>query len=188
MTSKSKKTTAKINGIQVENITYKAPGNGLPKFVREAAATRGFGDTKQTLSLFVNERDIAEAFACAAQGNGASCVMAQAGTRIGAKSVYFFRTSAWVDFGEGPIVRFQTSKSVYRNVIEPFDRGDREHVIPGIYHLTPPTPSKDLAAGRAREEARRASGHKATRSNKDGSKSPRVQSHTERVVMASRVA
>lgn len=188
MTSKSKKTRAKINGLTVENITYKAPGNGLPKFVREAAEERGFGDATQTLSLFVNEHDISEAFACAAQGSGSSCVMAQAGTRLGAKAVYFFRTTVWVDFGEGPIVRFKTSKSVYNNIIDPFDRGDRDHVIPGIYHLTPPSASGNLAAIRAREERRRANGTKNPAGKKDGSRSPQAQSHTERVVMASRVA
>ena len=31
------KTSTKINGLNVENITYKSPGNNLPKFVREAA-------------------------------------------------------------------------------------------------------------------------------------------------------
>lgn len=188
MTSKTKTVRTKINGLRVENITFKAPGNGLPKFVREAAETRGFGDATAALSLFVNEHDISEAFACAAQGNGSSCVMAQAGARLGAKSVYFFRTTAWVDFGEGPIVRFQTSKSIYNNVIEPFDRGDRERVVPGIYHLTPPKPSRDLASCRAREERRRENGDRSPSNKRDGSKAPRAQSHTERVVMASRVA
>lgn len=188
MTSKSKKTTAKINGLTVENITYDAPRNGLPKFVRQAAGERGYGDATQALSLFVNEQDIEEAFSCAAQGNGSSCVMAQAGTRLGAKAVYFFRTTVWVDFGDGPIVRFNTSKSIYNNVIDPFDKGNRDRVRPGIYHLTPPSASRSLAACREREEQRRATGDKNPPGKKTGSKLPRVQSHTERVVMASRVA
>lgn len=38
------KTKMKINGLTVDNITYKEPGNNLPRFVREAAETRGYGD------------------------------------------------------------------------------------------------------------------------------------------------
>lgn len=175
------KTT--INGLEVENITYKNPGNNLPKFVREAAETRGYGDSTQTLSLFVQQDDVSEAFACAAQGNGSSCVMAQAGTRIGAKAVYFYRTTAWIDFGDGPIVRFATSKAIYTNVIAPFDEGDRDHVKPGIYHLTPFSASKTLAGMRVGKVKKSPRGEK-----KDGSRSAIIQAHTERVVMAARVA
>ena len=88
MKDTTKKTKTKINGLEVDNITYKEPGNNLPKFVREAAADRGYGDATQPLSLFVNADDVAEAFSCAAQGNGSACVMAQAGKRIGARAVY----------------------------------------------------------------------------------------------------
>lgn len=179
-----RKTHAKINGLDVENVTFKEPGNNLPKFVREAAAVRGYGDAMQTLSLFVQDNDVSEAFNCAAQGNGAACVMAQAGKRIGAKSVYFYRTTAWIDFGYGPIVRFATSKSIYDNVIAPFDEGDREHVLPGIYHLTPFTPSMTRTACAAREKRNR---KKEKPRNNDGSRSARIQAHTERVVMATRV-
>lgn len=185
------KSSTQINGLTVENITYKNPMNSLPKFVKNAAAERGYGDATQTLSLFVQESDVEEAFACAAQGNGSACVMAQAGTRIGAKSVYFFRTSAWIDFGYGPIVRFETSKSIYDNVIAPFDKGEREQVKPGIYHLTPPTASNSLPAKREaqkkRDRANAAAGKKKAQGT--GQSNPVViQSHTERVVMASRVA
>lgn len=177
------KTKTKINGLEVENITHRNPGNNLPKFVRKAAATRGYGDATQTLSLFIQHDDINEAFACAAQGNGSACVMAQAGKRIGAKAVYFYRTSAWVDFGEGPIVRFKTTKSIYDNVIAPFDDGDRDRVRPGIYHLTPFTASMTLAGMRGRDKSRRTEPRMA-----DGSRSSLIQAHTERVVMASRVS
>lgn len=176
-------TKTKINGLEVENITYKNPGNNLPKFVRKAAETRGYGDATQTLSLFVQETDIGEAFSCAAQGNGSACVMAQAGTRIGAKAVYFYRTTAWIDFGHGPIVRFKTSKSIYDNVIAPFDKGNRSEVLPGIYHLTPPVPSKTLSGMRNRERSPHRGNHLA-----NGSRSSVIQAHTERVVMAARVA
>lgn len=183
-----RKTKTKINGLEVENITYKNPGNNLPKFVREAAVERGYGDATQTLSLFVNASDVSEAFACAAQGNGSACVMAQAGTRIGARAVYFYRTTAWIDFGDGPIVRFKTTKQIYDNVIVPFDEGDRDRVKPGIYHLTPFTASRTLARRRADYEARDTSRGRGGRGWKDGSKSSRIQAHTERVVMSSRVA
>lgn len=177
-----------INGLEVADITYKNPGNNLPKFVREAAVERGYGDATQTLSLFVQDHDISEAFLCAAQGNGSACVMAQAGTRIGAKAVYFYRTTAWIDFGDGPIVRFKTTKAIYDNVIAPFDDGDRSRVKPGIYHLTPATAGTSLAGKRAWEKRAKESAkprdpiHKA-----DGSRSAVIQAHTERVVMASRV-
>lgn len=184
MKDTTKKTKTKINGLEVDNITYKEPGNNLPKFVREAAADRGYGDATQPLSLFVNADDVAEAFSCAAQGNGSACVMAQAGKRIGARAVYFYRTTAWIDFGSGPIVRFETSKSIYDNVIAPFDEGDRERVKPGIYHLTPARKSQSLVGRRAHNKGR----SKPKAGNSDGSRTPRIQSHTERVVMSSRVA
>lgn len=184
----SPKTKTKINGLEVEDITYKAPGNSLPRFVREAAAERGYGDAKQTLSLFVQDGDVSEAFSCAAQGNGSACVMAQAGKRIGAKAVYFYRTTAWIDFGYGPIVRFKTSKAIYDNVIAPFDEGDRDRVLPGIYHLTPPTQANTLAGRRGYEQKKREAGITNPSGRiKDGSRSHRIQSHTERVVMAARV-
>jgi hypothetical protein len=167
----------KVNGIEVSNLTKTRVRNSLPRFVREAAEERGYGDATQPLSLYVHEGDIGEAFACAAQGDGSSCVMAQAGKRIGAKSVYFYRTMAWVDFGTGPIVRFQTSRSIYNNVIEPFDKGNRDDVIPGIYHLTPPTPARRLGRDRNRTRGRRGQ-------NLDGSRSSVAHAHTERVVMA----
>lgn len=170
----------KVNGLDVTDITYKEPGNNLPKWVREAAETRGYGDSMQPLSLYITEADIDEAFACAAQGNGSACVMAQAGQRIGAESAYFYRTSAWIDFGTGPIVRFQTSKSIYENVIAPFDRGDRDAIAPGIYHLMPPLPGKGLAHLRLKN-AKRPSVSPGR--GQDGSRS--VISHMERVVMAS---
>lgn len=173
----------KVNGLEVDNITYKSPGNSLPAFVREAAETRGYGDATQPLSLFVQYDDIDEAFSCAAQGNGSACVMAQAGRRIGANAVYFYRTSAWVDFGVGPIVRFKTASAIYNNVIVPFDEGDRGGVVPGIYHLTPPKAGSSLKHKRAYERKNRKPRPEKSR-DYDGSRS--VQAHTERVVMASR--
>lgn len=169
--------------VPVGDITYKEPGNGLPKWVREAAETRGYGDSKKPLSLYITNDDIDEAFACAAHGNGSACVMAQAGTRIGANAVYFFRTTAWVDFGEGPIVRFQTSRQVYDNVISPFDKGDKDAIAPGIYHLTPPKSSNSLRARRAKNKKR----VKST-AGKGGEIVRSPIAHTERVVMASQVS
>lgn len=167
------------NGLNVTNFTTEKIPVNLPPFLRQAALERGYGDATQTLSLYIHEGDIGEAFNCAAQGDGSSCVMAQAGKRIGAKSVYFYRTMAWVDFGAGPVVRFQTSRAIYNNVISPFDKGDRASVEPGIYHLTPPTPSQSLGKDRNRKRDRR--GIKP-----DGSRTPVAHAHTERVVMATR--
>jgi hypothetical protein len=165
----------KVHGIEVANVHYEQPGANLPKWVREAAASRGYGDSTQPLSLFIQDDDIAEAFACAAQGNGAACVMAQAGKRIGARAVYFYRTTAWVDFGKGPIVRFFTSKAIYNNVIAPFDKGDRQSIAPGIYHLTPPTKGRRIGCDRGRKKPGRDGAKTGERS---------IVAHTERVVMA----
>lgn len=176
------KTTNAL-GIKVDNITYRNPGNSLPRFVREAAQERGYGDAVEPLSLFVQADDVEEAFACAAQGNGSACVMAQAGKRIGAKSAYFYRKTAWIDFGEGPIVRFRTGEAIYDNVIAPFDDGDREHVKTGIYHLTPPHPSEKLNKKRAYNQANRRKPPTEGRSVRP----KQVQAHTERVVMAAYV-
>ena len=168
------------NGLEVTNLTTdKVPVN-LPRFIREAITQRGYGDATQPLSLYVHEGDIGEAFDCAAQGNGSACVMAQAGKRIGTKAIYFYRTTAWADFGEGPVVRFETSQAIYNNIISPFDRGERDAVQPGIYHLTPATPSHSLGKRRDRKRDRRGK-------NRDGSRTVVASAHTERVVMATRV-
>lgn len=167
----------KVQGIEVANLHHDKPGASLPRWVREAAQTRGYGDSAQPLSLYINPDDIDEAFACAAQGNGSACVMAQAGRRIGAKSVYFYRTTAWVDFGIGPIVRFKTSQQIYSGVIEPFDRNDRQAIVPGIYHLMPPTKGERIGCDRGRRKKDRKGGPNPVH------KRP-VVAHTERVVMA----
>lgn len=170
------------NGLKVsEPSTTKVP-KALPRFLRDAATERGYGDAMQPLSLYIHEGDVTAAFDCAAHGDGSMCVMAQAGKRIGAKAVYFYRTVAWVDFGQGPVVRFRTSRSIYNNVIEPFDRGDREGILTGIYHLVPPSASKTLDYDRQRLRGR--SG--PTGVVRDGSRS--VLAHTERVVMAANVS
>lgn len=172
-----KDSKLKTNGILVTDVTYDRPGASLPRWVRDATKTRGYGDATQPLSLYIQEGDIAEAFACAAQGNGSACVMAQAGKRIGAQAVYFYRTTAWIDFGTGPIVRFMTSKQIYNNVISPFDRGDRDSIEPGIYHLTPINKSKRLGSDRDRKR-------NPQRKGTPGVGTRAVLSHTERVVMA----
>jgi hypothetical protein len=168
----------KVHGIKVDEITYKEPGNGLPKWIKEVASTRGYGDSLEAITLFVTDDDIKAAFDCAAQGNGSKCVMAQAGQRLGAKAVYFYRTTAWVDFGTGPILRFIAPKSVYKNVIEPFDRGDRDSVEGGLYPLTPPHSSRSLKRRREYEKTERKNGQTGDR---------KVVAHTERVVLASQV-
>lgn len=166
------------HGIEVWNLTKKNPKNGLPEWVRADAESRGYGDSKHPLSLYITEDDIEAAFKELGQGNGAACVMAQAGSRLGAKSVYFYRTTAWVDFGDGPIVRYQTSEDIYNFVITPFDRGHRTKVRPGIYHLLPPSKGKSLASRRVVEEAKRKRGF-ATRPN-----AHKNRGYMGRVVMA----
>jgi hypothetical protein len=165
----------KVHGIRVDEITYREPTNGMPAWVKERAAQRGYGDSLEPLSLYVTQADIDTAFDCAAQGDGGRCVMAQAGQRLGAEAVYFYRTTAWVDFGTGPILRFMTSQSIYRNVIEPFDRGDRDAVIGGVYPLTAPTPNRSLKRRRQYAKTDRKNPH---------SRKKQIISHTERVSMA----
>jgi hypothetical protein len=166
--------------IRPSDITYKEPGNGLPKWVKELASTRGYADATQPLSLIVTPEDIEAAFACAAQGNGSKCVMAQAGERLGAKFVYFYRTTAWVDPGTGPILRFKTGEAIYRNVIEPYDNNDREGVKAGVYPLTPPTESHTLAN---RREYNKRIG-KDRKGGKGTGPTKNFLGHTDRVVMA----
>jgi hypothetical protein len=166
----------KVNNIKVDAITYREPGNGLPKWVKQAAVERGYGDSLEPVSLFINQDDINSACEAVAHGNGAACVMAQAGTRLGATSVYFYRTTAWIDFGDGPIVRFKVSSSIYNNVIDPFDKGDREAIVAGMYPLTPPVASSSLTRRRAYT--------KTHNKRKIVKKKKVVTAHTDRVVMA----
>lgn len=168
----------KVPGFKADEITYKEPGNGLPKWVKDLAVTRGYADAKQPLSLIVTEADIDAAFDCAAQGNGSKCVMAQAGERLGARFVYFYRSTAWVDPGQGPILRFQTSSAIYNNVINPFDKGDRKSIVGGVYPLTPPTKSRSLTYLRNKKEK--------SRNEYPADSGGRKQTiyHTDRVVMA----
>lgn len=166
------------HGIEVQNLTKKNPGNGLPDWVRADAESRGYGDAKEPLSLFISEDDINSAFEAIAHGNGAACVMAQAGSRLGAKSVYFYRTTAWVDFGVGPIVRYETSEDIYNHVIRPFDKGDKKSVRPGIYHLKAPRKGQSLASKRLKDERKRQNPY----TPRPGAKKPRP--YMGRVVMA----
>jgi hypothetical protein len=166
--------------IKNEDITYGKPHNGLPKWVRETAADRGYADAVEPLSLIVTENDVTEAFDCAAHGDGAHCVMAQAGQRLGAKAVYFYRTTAWVDFGTGPIQRFTVTDNVYKNVIVPFDKGLRDEITTGVYPLTPPCPAQSLKHRRKYEKTEK----KNPTTNRD--KKPIAHAHTDRVVMAAR--
>jgi hypothetical protein len=172
-----KMATRKVHGIRVDEIIHQEPGNGLPKWVKQNAAKRGYGDALDPLSLFVTEDDIDEAFACVAQGDGAKCVMAQAGTRLGAKSLYFYRTTAWIDFGTGPILRFLVPKSIQRNIIDPFDHGKRRGIVSGVYPLTPPLNSRSL---RGRKQYPK-TGRRIKKSKRQ------VIAHTERVVLAAQV-
>lgn len=173
-----KSATKTAHGVKVDQIIHKQPQNGLPKWIKDAAEERGYGDALQPISLYVTEDDINAAFDCAAQGDGTKCVMAQAGQRLGAQSVYFYRTTAWIDFGVGPILRFKTSQTIYNNVIKPFDKGNREAVTGGVYPLTPPSNSASL---KRRREYDKGSGSKK---NPAGNRKKKAIVHTERVVMA----
>jgi hypothetical protein len=170
----------KAHGIRVNKIRHEEPGATLPRWVREAAIQRGYGDALEPLSLFVTEKDINAAFACRGQGNGSKCVMAQAGTRLGAEHVWFYRTTAWVDFGAGPILRFKIPKIVYDNIITPFDDGDRNSVLAGMYPLLPPSGSQTLTRRREYDRNERP----RERGQGNGSIKRHVSAHNERVILA----
>jgi hypothetical protein len=157
-------------------VTHREPGNGLPKWIKKIAASRGYADSLGQLSLYVTEEDVDNAFNATGQGNGFECVMAQAGRRLGAESVYFYRTTAWVDFGKGPILRFTIPKSVNRNIIDPFDKGKRGQIVPGLYPLTPPCKSQSLTERRHYDRTGRKGPPRKGRK--------RTIVHTERVVLA----
>ena len=144
-----------MQGVKVTDLTKGNPGNGLPQWIRDAAGSRGYGDSTSDLSLMVTRDDIELAFAEAAQGNGEACVMAKAGTRLGVNHVYFYRTTAWVDFGDGPIARFQTSNDIWTHIIRPFDEGDKRPVRPGLYHLLAPTNRQSLKTVRNYNQLRK---------------------------------
>jgi hypothetical protein len=165
---------------KVDQITKRESSNGLPSWVKEQTATRGYGDATEPLGLIVKPEDIDNAFACAAQGDGSNCVMAQAATRIGAEHIYFYRTSAWVDFGTGPIRRFLVPNNIYRNIIEPFDRSAHDEIMPGHYVLLPPTDSQSIRRRREYDKTKR------TR-NPSSNPNKKVLAHTERLVMAHHV-
>ena len=169
------------NGIEVQSVVKGDPGNGLPKFVREAASERGYGDSSYPWTMYVHPDDIDAAFREKAHGNGNSCVMAQAGRRLGAQTVYFYRTTAWVDFGSGPIVRYFIPDATYRNVIDPFDKNDRKSVLPGMYPLTPPSGSHSLT-NTAKKNRKRGS----ARGSRGLIKNPKRQ-HSDRVILAPKV-
>jgi hypothetical protein len=160
-------------------VTHREPNNGLPKWVKKMAASRGYADSLDQLSLYVTEKDIDNAYNAAGQGNGFECVMAQAGRRLGAESVYFYRTTAWIDFGKGPILRFTIPESVSRNIIKPFDKGEREQIAPGLYPLTPPCKSQSLQERRNYDKTGRKAAPQRNRKKK-------VVAHTDRVVLAPR--
>jgi hypothetical protein len=78
--------------------------------------------------------------------NGAKCVAARCVKRaLGAKHVYFYRTTAYILFGDGrPVERFVTSGALLRNVIHPLDTGKLGRIKPGRYDLLPPPESYRL--------------------------------------------
>ena len=138
------------HGLTTTNITDTRPGNNLPPFIKDQAETRGYGDAADHLDLVVTQEDINKACAAQAHGDGRACVMAQAAKRLSAQHFYFYRTSAWVDWGIGPIMRYITSNAIRDNIIKPFDNHDRAHIEPGKYKLRAPAPSMRLTRQRQR--------------------------------------
>jgi len=162
------------HGMTVRHHTFNRPANNLPPMVKDQAVERGYGDAITPLSLNVTQTDITKACDALAQGNGRACVMAQAGKRLGAVAIYFYRTSAWVDWGAGPIMRYITSAGIRNNIIKPFDNNDRVHIVAGIYDLKAPTPGTSLKRQRDRAGNRHGKGNKRVK----------MQFHTERVSRA----
>lgn len=136
----------------VTNVRKGDPGNSLPKWVRNIARTRGYGDAAATLSNLVTDAEIDKAFEEKAHGNGDACVLAQMTARMGARQAYFYRHTAWVDFGSGPLVYFVSTPKTFESVIKPFDDGDRANTLPGTYDLKPPAPSRALGQAMRRRD------------------------------------
>jgi hypothetical protein len=173
----SKKFGPVVETMQVYHTTS---GTNLPKWVKENVKERGYCDSMQSLVLWIGQDDIDEAFACVAAGDGARCVMAQAAKRIGAEAAYFYRTTAYVMFpGDGPILRYETGKSIYNNIIKPFDDKNRDKVISGLYTLMPPK-HRRIASERKRHHDR-----EHPRGDGSGKRNPVVAArHTDRLVLA----
>lgn len=93
----------------------------------------------------------------AVPNKGDECVAAQCALRsLGAVHVYFYRTTAYVQFDHGgPVWRFVVSAALLRDVIKPLDAGRPEDIVPGLYDLLAPTASQRLGAAVKRRTALR---------------------------------
>jgi len=173
-------------------VFYSDPGNGLPDWVRTVMQTRGLTDSEEALTLIVQEDDVVKAITCAGEGDGDSCVMAQAAKRLGAKNIYFYRSTAYVDFGIGPVRRYAVTSEIKNSVIKPFDANEYGQIEPGSYNLEPP--EKWLTMEGKRETAKRRRARDAKVAKEGGPKEPSAASkrknpvarNMSRVVNASR--
>ena len=134
-------------------VYYSDPSNGLPDWVRVKMQDRGLTDSKDSLTLIVKEEDVVEAITCQGEGDGDSCVMAQAAKRLGAQDIYFYRTTAYVDFGIGPLRRYKVPAGIKNKIIKPFDENEYGKIEPGVYNIEPHTRSNTMEG--KREAARR---------------------------------
>ena len=76
-------------------------------------------------------------------------------------------------------MRLTIPNSVHDNIIEPFDKGKRKGIIPGLYPLTPPVNSRSLSRRREYDKTERKQKPKG-----DAPQRKHVVRNTSRVVLA----
>lgn len=106
-------------------------------------------DAKKPLTLEVTEKDIKGS----RSKDPRHCAFAEACKR-GSKGViaaYFFRSTAWLEYGD-KMVRYMLPSSVQKEIVA-FDRGGL--TAPGSYQLSPPKGSHLLKNVRARSKKRK---------------------------------
>lgn len=105
-------------------------------------------DATGSLFLEVTQGDIDKS----TRKNPTCCAFAKATERVipGVKSVYFFRTAAWIEYDDR-LIRYILPQNV-QDGIKRFDQGGQMH--PGVYRLATPSKSHTLRANRARQKNR----------------------------------
>lgn len=130
--------------------------------IKKLAALKNLAkiDATGTLYLEVTQKDIDDA----TRKNPTCCAFAKATERVipGVKSVYFFRTAAWIEYDDR-LIRYVLPQDV-RNGIKRFDQGSQ--MEPGVYRLAAPSQSHTLGGHRAREHRRSKRGKRAAPKNK----------------------
>jgi hypothetical protein len=105
-------------------------------------------DAKTPLTLVVKKPDIERA----KSKDATDCAFACSVKRLfkGVRSVYFFRTCAYIEY-QNRLIRYLLPISMQKEIVA-FDRS--KQMEPGVYRLTPPGRSSRLSAVSARSKKR----------------------------------